>query len=201
MGPASVGGNTYVGVAQDRADFPFMNVLGLSTYPYLGGWTDPSQVPDDYFSRLASDPAIPVLISEGGWSSANIGAIHSSPALQAKWIARAATLAEKAHAVAWFQLDFTDIDLAAFGLDPNDPQVAPFAFIGLVDKTLAPKPALATWDSIFARSARVVAAQPRKTLRFACCAKHDAAGDDRPQHAEIAKLVWSDARTDPRITP
>jgi hypothetical protein len=146
-----IGGNTYVGVAQDRADFPFIDVLGLSSYPYLGGFTDPAQVPDDYFSRLASDPAIPVLISEGGWSSANVGAVHSSPALQAQWIARAATFADNAHAVAWFQLDFADINLAAFGLDPNDPQVAPFAFIGLVDTTLVPKPALATWDSIFVR--------------------------------------------------
>lgn len=144
--------NTYVGVAQDRADFPFIDVLGLSSYPYLAGFTDPAQIPDDYFSRLASDPTIPVLISEGGWSSANVGTVHSSPALQAKWIARAATLADNAHAVAWFQLSFTDINLRAFGLDPNDPQVAPFAFIGLVDTVLAPKPALATWDSIFART-------------------------------------------------
>lgn len=142
---------TYVGVAQDRADFPFIDVLGVSTYPYLGGWTDPGEIPDDYFSRLASAPTMPVLVSEGGWSSADVSTIHSTPALQAKWITRAATLAENAHAVGWFQLDFTDINLRAFGLDPDDPQVSPFAFIGLVDTALAPKPALAAWDGVFSQ--------------------------------------------------
>src|SRR5450432_1771903 len=151
-GRLGIGGATgFVGVDQDRADFPFMNVLGLSSYPYLAGFTDPSQVPADYFSRLAGTPALRELVTEGGWSSANIGAVHSSPALQAAWIDRAATLLDNAHALAWFQLDFTDINLIAFGLPADDPQVAPFVFIGLVDTVLTPKPALSRWDSVFAR--------------------------------------------------
>ena len=145
-----VGTSAYVGVAQDRGDFPFIDVLGESSYPYLGGWTDPDQIPDDYFSRPASAPTIPVLISEGGWSSTDVPNVHSTPALQAKWISRVATLAANAHAVAWFQLDFSDINLRAFGHDPNDPQIAPFVYIGLVDTVLTPKPALAVWDSVFA---------------------------------------------------
>jgi hypothetical protein len=145
------GPTAFVGIDRDRADFPFINVLGLSAYPYLAGYTDPSQVPDDYFSRLAGTPALRELVTEGGWSSANIGAVHSSAALQAAWIDRASTLLDNAHAIAWFQLDFTDINLVAFGLPADDPQVAPFVFIGLVDTVLAPKPALATWDSVFAR--------------------------------------------------
>lgn len=146
------GPTSFVGIDQDRTDFPFINVLGLSAYPYLAGFTDPSQVPSDYFSRLAGSPALRVLVTEGGWSSANIGAVHSSPALEAAWIDRAATLLDNAHALAWFQLDFTDINLVAFGLPADDPQVAPFVYIGLVDAALAPKPALASWDSVFARS-------------------------------------------------
>lgn len=148
---ASTGVSTFAGIDRDRADFPFINVLGLSTYPYLAGYTDPSQVPSDYFSRLAGTPALRVLVTEGGWSSANIGSVHSSPALQAAWIDRAATLLDNAHALAWFQLDFSDINLVAFGLPADDPQVAPFASIGLVDTVLTPKPALASWDSVFAR--------------------------------------------------
>lgn len=141
---------TFVGIAQDRADFPFIGALGLSSYPYLGGFADPSDVPDDYFSRLAGEGLPPVLVTEGGWSSAAIGAVHSTPATQAAWIHRAASLLDRAQAVAWFQLDFADLDLAAFGFPPDDPQVAPFAAIGLVDTTLTPKPSLAAWDSVFA---------------------------------------------------
>ena len=39
------GGTSYVGIAQDRADFPFLTALGLSSYPYLGGFADPDSVP------------------------------------------------------------------------------------------------------------------------------------------------------------
>lgn len=77
--------------------------------------------------------------------------MHSSPALQRAWIERAETLLDNAKALAWFQLDFTDINLVAFGLPADDPQVAPFVYIGLVDTALTPKPALARWDSVFAR--------------------------------------------------
>ncbi|MEO7039200.1 MAG: hypothetical protein ABI446_05600 [Gemmatimonadaceae bacterium] len=145
------GATSFIGIDRDRSDFPFIDVLGLSSYPYLAGFSDPSQVPADYFSRLAGSPPLRVLVTEGGWSSANIGAVHSSPALQAAWIDRAATLLDNAHALAWFQLDFSDINLVAFGLPADDPQVAPFVSIGLVDTALTPKPALANWDSIFAR--------------------------------------------------
>jgi hypothetical protein len=144
------GSNTFVGIAPDLADFPFITALGLSSYPYLGGFASPSEMPDDYFSRLGSAAGLPVLVTEGGWTSADIGSVHSSPALQAGWIRRASQLLNTAHAAAWFQLDITDLDLAAFGLDPNDPQVAPFAKIGLVDTSFVAKPALVAWDSVFA---------------------------------------------------
>ena len=39
-GPAS-----YVGVAQDLADFPFVQDIGLSSYPYLAGFAEPEDVP------------------------------------------------------------------------------------------------------------------------------------------------------------
>ena len=144
------GSNAYVGIDQDLADFPFMSALGLSTYPYLGGFASPSALPDDYFSRLATSAEFPVLVTEGGWSSADIGSIHSSPDLQAAWIRRASQLLNGAHAAAWFQLDITDLNLAAFGFDPNDPQLAPFAKIGLLDTSFVAKPSLVAWDSVFA---------------------------------------------------
>ena len=144
------GSNMYVGIDQDLADFSFITALGLSTYPYLGGFAAPSALPDDYFARLASSAVLPVLVTEGGWSSADIGSIHSSPDLQAAWIRRASQLLNTAHAAAWFQLDITDLNLIAFGFDPHDPQLAPFAKIGLLDTSFVPKPALLVWDSVFA---------------------------------------------------
>jgi hypothetical protein len=37
----------YQGIAQDRIDFAFANAIGLSSYPYLGGFTEPETVPID----------------------------------------------------------------------------------------------------------------------------------------------------------
>ena len=41
-------------VATDFADFSFIDELGLSSYPYLSGFTAPEQIPPDYYSRLAA---------------------------------------------------------------------------------------------------------------------------------------------------
>ncbi|HJP58899.1 MAG TPA: hypothetical protein VJ865_02835, partial [Gemmatimonadaceae bacterium] len=40
-------GGGFVGIAQDLRDFPFNNVLALSSYPYLGGFKDPREIPLD----------------------------------------------------------------------------------------------------------------------------------------------------------
>jgi len=146
------GSGAYVGIAQDLHDFAFATAIGMSSYPYLAGYADPTALPADYYARIAQQASgIPVLMTEGGWTSASIGRVVSSTAEQARWIARAASLLDSAHAVAWFQLDFTDLDLAAFGYSSTDPSVAPFAAIGLVDSALVAKPALAAWDSVLAR--------------------------------------------------
>jgi len=143
---------TFLGIDIDRRDFAFIDALGLSTYPYQG-FTTPSQVPPDYFARLAGTPPVPVLVTEGGWNSISYGTVVSSPSDEAQWIDRAAALLDSAHAIAWFQLNFTDLNLAAFGQSPNTMVLA-FADLGLVDTTLSPKPALARWDSIYARQRR-----------------------------------------------
>jgi hypothetical protein len=146
----AVGG--FAGIDTDLHDFPFVTALGLSSYPYLGGFAEPEQVPDDYYARVNAT-GLPLLVVEGGWTSASLGPIQSSPEKQARWIRRNLELAARAEARHVFQLLFTDLDLDALGLAGN-PQLVPFATIGLVTADLASKPALAEWDAVFARPRR-----------------------------------------------
>jgi hypothetical protein len=142
---------SYVGIDADLRDFPFITVLGLSSYPYLGGFSEPEQIPLEYYSRINAKNPLPLLIVEGGWPSTSVrGTFTSSPVLQARYVSRHSEILQHANAVAAFQLPFADLDLASF---PKPlPEILPlFATLGLVDSNLKPKPALATWDSIFAR--------------------------------------------------
>jgi hypothetical protein len=142
---------SYVGIDQDLRDFPFVNLLGLSSYPYLGGFKTPEQIPLDYYARLRGSRALPVMVVEGGWASWSVGGVFtSSLEMQADYIARQAQLLEEAKAIGVFQLSFTDLDLRSF---PKPvPAILPlFDTIGLVDVNLEPKPSLNTWDRIFAR--------------------------------------------------
>jgi hypothetical protein len=143
------GGNTYVGIETDFADFPFIQTLGLSSYPYFG-WTAPQDLPVDYYQRLLGGRTLPTMVVEGGWASAAAGAIVSSPDTQARYITRHADLLDRVGATAWLQLQFADIDLQS--LTPPLPANLPlFASIGLADSNFVAKPALAAWDALHAR--------------------------------------------------
>jgi hypothetical protein len=147
------GGTGYVGIAQDRADFPFIDALGLSSYPYLGGFSQPDSIPLDYYSRLVQGAPLPLVVLEGGWPSVPVGNVTSSPVIQARYISRQARLLDAAGGAGVFQITFTDFDLSTF-----PPSVVagltPFAHLGLVDSTLGPKPALASWDTVLSRPYR-----------------------------------------------
>lgn len=145
----ALSGGTYEGIATDLADFPFMDALGLSSYPYLTGFADPEDVPLDYYARLGAEAALPVLVVEGGWPSVSVGPQMSSPAEQARYITRQMVLLDAADAAAVFQLTYADLDPAIF---PPGSILPLFATLGLVDTALAPKPALAAWDAAFARA-------------------------------------------------
>ena len=139
------GTNTYIGVDLDLVDFPFTQMLGLSSYPYLGNWPSPEALPDDYYSRLTLGHPMKVMVTEGGWSSRTVSSVVTTPAMQRRYIVREAQLLGHADAAGWFQLTFTDLDPTVY-----PPGIGPFAYNGLVDSTLAAKPALAAWDSLFA---------------------------------------------------
>lgn len=142
----------YVGIAQDRADFPFMQAIGLSSYPYLGGFSDPDSVPLDYYSRIAHSPPfpLPVLVVEGGWASVSLDTIVSSPAEQARYIARQRMLLDSARAQGVFQLTFYDLDVSA-NPPPPGSALPLFTHLGLADSAMHAKPALAVWDSTLRR--------------------------------------------------
>ncbi|MFN3839804.1 MAG: hypothetical protein ACK4RF_03775 [Cyclobacteriaceae bacterium] len=146
-----LGGGTFRGIDPDFADFAFMEELGLSSYPYLG-WDSPENLPSNYYTKLIEGKDIAVFVSEGGWTSASIDippySITSSPEKQRNYIARHHALLNAANATGYFQLAFTDIDIAALPPEVND-NIRFFAFLGLVDKDLEPKPALEAWDELF----------------------------------------------------
>jgi hypothetical protein len=149
-----VAGGAFVGIARDRADFPFTEALGLSSYPYLGGFVEPEELPLDYYTRLLEGGApLPPMVIEGGWTSASLGAFASSADKQRRYVERHVRILDAARAAGCFQITFTDLDLPALGLPPGS--ILPlFAANGLVDVNLAPKPALAAWDAAFGRPYR-----------------------------------------------
>lgn len=146
-----LGGNSYTGIAQDFIDFPFIQELGLSSYPYFG-FDDPTDIPLNYYTRLVEGKNLPVFITEGGWSSASVTTPNrsfvSSPELQKAYIEHHAHLLNEVGATAVFQLLFTDIDIAAVPDDVPD-NIDYFLYIGLVDINFTIKPALIAWDKVF----------------------------------------------------
>jgi len=139
----------YVGIAQDLADFPFLQMVGLSSYPYVV-YADPADIPADYYSRVVGPAALPAMVVEGGWTSATVAQYASSPDTQARYMARHAQLVDSIRAVALIQLVFADADLAAWGL-ALPPNFEIFTKLGLVNSDYSAKPAQAAWDALHAR--------------------------------------------------
>lgn len=142
-------GNVYQGVETDFADFPFTQALGLSSYPYLT-FPEPEDVPLDYYHRVRNGRTIPLFVVEGGWPSASVGGVVSTPQKQARYWRHHERILDSAKVAALFQLTYTDLDVESFGVPPGSA-LPIFAFNGLVDVDFGPKSTLATYDSIFAR--------------------------------------------------
>ncbi len=143
------GAGSYVGVTTDLADFHFAGVYGLSAYPYLGGFAEPESLPPDYYSRVAQQLGKPVMIVEGGWTTATGNGVVSDQLKQARYVHEQGKRLQAAHAFGWYQLTFTDLDLANYPPPPPGTSLEPFAHCGLVDIHLVPKPALSPWDSLY----------------------------------------------------
>ncbi|HZF16400.1 MAG TPA: hypothetical protein VE046_10695 [Steroidobacteraceae bacterium] len=142
-------GGSYEGVEQDFQDFPFTDMLGLSSYPYFV-YPQPENLPANYYSRILNGRTLPVMVVEGGWTSASVGSVVSSPDIQARYITRHADLLDSVHAVGVIQLLYADIDLSSY--PPPIPANLPlFVSIGITDSDFVGKPALAAWDALHAR--------------------------------------------------
>lgn len=145
-------GGLFAGIAPDLLDFAFSELLGFSSYPYFR-YAQPEDIPVDYYSRLAAGQSRPVCVVEGGWTSASVGTIVSSPEAQARYVARHAQLLDGVGARGLLQLEFADIDLTA--VPPPVPANLPlFTQIGLTRSDFSAKPALAAWDQLYQRPFR-----------------------------------------------
>ncbi|MFN8011511.1 MAG: hypothetical protein U0P81_08895 [Holophagaceae bacterium] len=140
---------TYAGIARDLQDFPFMQVLGISSYPYFA-YARPEDLPSDYYSRLLQGSSLPAMVTEGGWPSASFGSVTSSPETQARYLGVQTRLLESVHAKGLVQLLFADLDLAAW--PPPVDGLQAFASLGLTGSSYQAKAAQAAWDLAFARS-------------------------------------------------
>jgi hypothetical protein len=144
--------SAYQGVAADFNDFPFIEVLGLSSYPYFA-WAEPESLPSNYYSRLVQGFSTPVAITEGGWTSESFSTVVGTMAKQRRYLVKQAELLDAARAIAVFQLTFTDLEIHDLS-PPLQDGLRPFCRLGLVDSLLAPKPALSPWDSTRSRPLR-----------------------------------------------
>lgn len=147
------GAGTYVGVEQDFTDFPFIDMLGLSSYPYFD-YAQPEDLPDNYYSRLLNGRTIDTMVAEGGWPSVSVGSIVATPEIQARYITRHADLLDSIQARAMAQTLFTDLDLSSIPT-PYPANLPLFASLGLMElsgSNFVAKPSLAAWDALFARS-------------------------------------------------
>jgi hypothetical protein len=149
-------GGDYNGVEQDFEDFPFIEELGISSYPYFG-FNEPEEIPMNYYSRLLHGRNISVFISEGGWASKGIpgSQYQRTEELQRRYIEHHDHLLEEVKATAYFQLLFTDIDEEALP-DNIPPNIVYFTTLGLVREDFEPKPALSAWDALFKRKLQIV---------------------------------------------
>jgi hypothetical protein len=145
--------NQYIGVEQDFTDFPFIEELGISSYPYFG-YNNPDDIPNNYYTQLLNNRNLPVYVAEGGWATTSFTApnafsVNGSEEVQGRYFRKHHTILNQTKALAWFQLVFTDIDLSA--LPPQvDPSIVNFASLGLVTTNFTPKSSFKVWDSLYA---------------------------------------------------
>ena len=143
------GDGSYRGITTDLADFPYTQALGLSSYPYFV-FSRPEDIPADHYSRITDGSSLDAWVVESGWLSAAAAGLPGSADLQARYVNRHAALLDSISARGVAQLVFADPDFSALP-QPVPAALGAFATLGMTDTNFVAKPALAAWDSLFAR--------------------------------------------------
>ena len=137
---------------------PFVDVVGVSVYPYIffshADKGDPANLPADWLSQIQTIAAgKPVAIAETGWAAEQLTIpffgvdVASNAAFQDAYLTALFSAAESIDArfIVWFAL--VDYDALWNGVLAQDPVAHIWRDIGLYDESLNPRPALDTWQS------------------------------------------------------
>lgn len=140
----------FAGIATDYSDFPFSELIGLSSYPYLS-FNRPVDIPANWYSRVLAGTSLPAMVVEGGWPSLSIAGHSSSQDIQRAYIDQHAVLLDSIGAIGVVQLYFADLELSTFS-QPIPSNLYNFVSLGLTDTDFQPKKALASWDRLFSKT-------------------------------------------------
>jgi len=132
---------------------PDLDLYALSSYPYFV-FPSGADIPSDYYSRVLARTTKPVAISEGGWLTGDLGAIHATADDQVAYL-KAIHDQLGSRLAFWTYLVLNDFDMDSYskmfeqqGGNPADIQtLSMFSTLGLRELDGTPKPALELWAS------------------------------------------------------
>ncbi len=153
-----------VTIKQNLADIlPYVDVLGISVYPYIfyshANKGDPDNLPSDWLTQISDiAPGKPIAITETGWIAEDLIIatfsvnVASNQANQAKYVAR--LLEESNQLNAEFVIWWSVIDFQAFweGALAKDDLAAIWRDIGLFDEQVQARTALTEWQQYLDRT-------------------------------------------------
>ncbi len=113
------------------------DAVGISSYPQLGGFRKPSDIPPDYYDQLRKHTKLPIVFTEIGWTTAS--SHGGSAESQAEFLRRFENMTAK--------LDLLLVN--HFFLYDNEAFGEFFSRMGLLDGNGTPRPAYAVWRSMW----------------------------------------------------
>lgn len=117
--------------------FDFVDALGFTTYPSLV-FDDPSDLADDYYTRIADHTDLPVMFTEVGWTAEPLQVLPGSEDEQQRYVQRFGELTSGLDvAVAIWPFVFSDLI-----------EHAAFQGTGLMRSDGTPRPAWDAWQQL-----------------------------------------------------